>query len=205
MTDKIAFITGADRGLGRSMAMHLSSAGIAIVGTYFENGDQAAEVSREIGAAGGTAVMLQLDLGDSTTFQPFKAALTRALQESFGRDDLDFVVQNAGNGVLGSTDKMTGDELDSLYRVHLKGPFLLNQILIPIIRRGGRIINVSSAGTRFYPKDHGPYSALKGAVEVVTLHGQGARRPADQGQRRGARSHRDGFCGRRGARRQGAQ
>ncbi len=170
MTDKIAFITGADRGLGRSMATHLSSAGIGIVGTYFKNEEQAAKVSREIGDVGGTAVMLQLDLGNSATFQPFMAALAKALRKSFGRDDLDFVVQNAGNGVLGSTDKMTGDELDSLYRVHLKRPFLLNQLLIPLIKRGGRIINVSSAGTRFYLKGHGPYSALKGAVEVVTLY-----------------------------------
>jgi len=156
LTDKIAFITGADRGLGRSMATHLSSAGIGIVGTYFKNEEQAAKVSREIGDVGGTAVMLQLDLGNSATFQPFMAALAKALRKSFGRDDLDFVVQNAGNGVLGSTDKMTGDELDSLYRVHLKRPFLLNQLLIPLIKRGGRIINVSSAGTRFYLKGHAP-------------------------------------------------
>ena len=170
MTGKIAFITGADRGLGRSMATRLSAAGIGIVGTYFRNEKQAAEASREIADTGGKAVMLQLDIGDAATFQPFKAALTRALQDGFGRNDLDLVVQNAGNGVLGPTDKMTGEELDSLYRVHLRGPFLLNQMLIPIIKRGGRILNVSSAATRFYLRDHGPYSAMKAAVEVMTLY-----------------------------------
>lgn len=170
MNDKIAFITGASRGLGRSMALHLSKAGIAVIGTYHSNQEKADALVREVGEARGKAAMLPLDVGDASTFAEFKQTLTKTLQEKFGRNDLDFVVQNAGNGVVGRFEEVGAEALDALYRIHLKGPYLLNQMLIPMIKRGGRIINVSSAATRFYLEGHGPYSAVKGAVEVLTRY-----------------------------------
>ena len=97
MSRQIAFITGASRGLGRSMALHLAAAGIDVIGTYRSHEEDAQAVAREIEAAGGTAAMLALDVGDSRAFDALKQTLQDTLQRRFGRTELDFVIHNAGN------------------------------------------------------------------------------------------------------------
>ncbi|MAS09546.1 SDR family oxidoreductase [Salinisphaera sp.] len=170
MSRQIAFITGASRGLGRSMALHLAAAGIDVIGTYRSHEEDAQAVAREIEAAGGTAAMLALDVGDSRAFDALKQTLQDTLQRRFGRTELDFVIHNAGNGILAPYEETTEDDLDALYRVHFKGPYLLSQALLPLIARGGRILNVSTAATRFVLENHCAYSAMKSALEVTTRY-----------------------------------
>ncbi|ROO28886.1 short-chain dehydrogenase [Salinisphaera orenii MK-B5] len=170
MSDKIAFITGANRGIGRSMAHHLAAAGVGVIGTYRSHRDEADAVVREIAEAGGRAAMLELDVGDSTAFAGFTERLAATLADTFDRADLDFVVHNAGDGILAPYEDTSADDLDALYRVHFKGPFLLSQQLLPLIARGGRILNVSTAATRFVLDNHCAYSAMKSALEVTTRY-----------------------------------
>ncbi|GAB3684723.1 SDR family NAD(P)-dependent oxidoreductase [Salinisphaera aquimarina] len=170
MPNKIAFLTGASRGLGRSMALHLTRAGVDVIGTYHSHADDAEAVVQEIETAGGKAAMLKLDVGDSTAFEALKSDLAKTLQDRFGRRDLDFVIHNAGNGILAPYEQTTEDDLDALYRVHFKGPYLLSKTLLPMIARGGRILNVSTAATRFVLENHCAYSAMKSAMEVTTRY-----------------------------------
>jgi hypothetical protein len=170
MTRKIAFITGASRGLGRSMALHLARDGVGVIGTYHSHADEAEAVAREIEAEGGTAAMLELDVADSAVFDSFRDRLRQTLEDRFERSDLDFVIHNAGNGILAPYEDTTEDDLDALYRVHFKGPYLLSKTLLPMIARGGRILNVSTAATRFVLENHCAYSAMKSALEVTTRY-----------------------------------
>ncbi|AMV48276.1 SDR family NAD(P)-dependent oxidoreductase [Paraburkholderia caribensis] len=170
MLNKVALVTGASRGLGRSIATHLARSGVGIIGTYFSSKEAADHVARDIADMGGKAVMLRLDIGAPASLPDFEAAVQTVLGESFGRADLDFVVQNAGDGILKSFNDTNGDDLDRIYNVHFKGPYLLNRALVPMIARGGRILNVSSAATRFYLENHGAYAAMKAATEVITLY-----------------------------------
>lgn len=170
MTRKIAFITGASRGLGRSMALHLARDGVGVIGTYHSHADEAEAVAREIEAEGGTAAMLELDVADSAVFDSFRDRLRQTLEKRFERSDLDFVIHNAGNGILAPYEDTTEDDLDALYRVHFKGPYLLSKTLLPMIARGGRILNVSTAATRFVLENHCAYSAMKSALEVTTRY-----------------------------------
>ncbi|MES1927981.1 short chain dehydrogenase [Salinisphaera dokdonensis CL-ES53] len=170
MSRKIAFITGASRGLGRSMALHLAASGVDVIGTFNSHADEAKAVADEIEAAGGTAAMLKLDVGDSSGFETLKTDLARTLETTFGRSDLDFVIHNAGNGILAPYEETTEDDLDALYREHFKGPYLLSKALLPMIARGGRILNVSTAATRFVLENHCAYSAMKSALEVTTRY-----------------------------------
>lgn len=62
MSQKIALITGASRGLGRSMALHLARRGVGIVGTYRQGAGEAQTLVEEIEAMGGKAAMLELDV-----------------------------------------------------------------------------------------------------------------------------------------------
>ena len=69
MTNQIALITGASRGLGRNMALHLAKRGIHVIGTYRSGMAEAETLKQEIEMLGGKATMLALDLTDTTSYQ----------------------------------------------------------------------------------------------------------------------------------------
>lgn len=170
MTQKIALITGASRGLGKSAALHLAKEGVSVVITYRNNKEEAEIVVNEIKHSGGQAAALRLDVVDVSSFSDFSDRLLAVLQETFGRGRFDFLVNNAGYGVFKPFTETTADDLDAMYAVHLKGPFLLTQTLAGLIEDGGRILNVSSGLTRFTYSGYGPYAVMKGGVEVATRY-----------------------------------
>jgi NAD(P)-dependent dehydrogenase (short-subunit alcohol dehydrogenase family) len=170
MTGRIALITGASRGLGRSIALHLARQGTDIIGTYRTGRADADGVAAEIGALGRTALMLPLDVAASATFPAFVAAVTDGLRASFGREQLDILVNNAGLGIHASFAETTEAQFDELIRTHLKGPFFLTQALLPLIADGGRILNLSTGLARFTLPGYAAYASAKGAVEVLTRY-----------------------------------
>lgn len=170
MNAKIAVITGASRGLGRSMALHLAAEGVDVVGTFRSNETEAADVAREIEARGRRAAMLQLDVGQSAQFSGFAATLASTLQATFGRPRFDFLINNAGVGVYASVADTTEQQFDEMVDVHFKGPFFLTQALLPLMADGGRILNISSGLARFTGPGYAAYAANKGAIEVLTRY-----------------------------------
>jgi NAD(P)-dependent dehydrogenase (short-subunit alcohol dehydrogenase family) len=170
MTGRVALITGASRGLGRSIALHLARHGTDIIGTYRSRRDEADGAAAEIRALGRTALMLPLDVADSATFAAFVATLRDGLRTSFGREQLDILVNNAGLGIHASFAETTEAQFDELVRTHVKGPFFLTQALLPVIADGGRILNVSTGLARFTLPGYAAYASAKGAVEVLTRY-----------------------------------
>jgi NAD(P)-dependent dehydrogenase (short-subunit alcohol dehydrogenase family) len=168
MTTKIALVTGASRGLGRSIALHLARRGIGVLGTYLSRRQEADALVAEIEAAGGQAVMRQLDVSDSSGFGAFATDVGAALEEKFGRNTFDFLVNNAGIGLAVPYVQTTEAQFDTLVRIQFKAPFFLTQALLPLIAEGGRILNVSTGLTRFTLPGYAAYAAAKGAVEVLT-------------------------------------
>jgi NAD(P)-dependent dehydrogenase (short-subunit alcohol dehydrogenase family) len=168
MTNQIALITGASRGLGRNMALHLAERGVHIIGTYRSGAAEAEALKQEIEAQGGKAAMLALDVTDTVSFQAFASAVTDTLKAAFGRERFDFLVNNAGNGIAANFVDATEDQFDSLVTTHLRGPIFLTQKLLPLIEDGGRILNVSSGFVRFTLPGYSIYAAMKAAVEVLT-------------------------------------
>lgn len=96
MTRKLALITGASRGLGKNTALHLAAQGIDIIGTYNSKADEAQALVKTLEASGVRAAMLQLDVGNSASFEAFAQQLSETLHKVFGRQHLDFLVNNAG-------------------------------------------------------------------------------------------------------------
>ena len=170
MTRKIALITGASRGLGRNAAEHLAARGIDIIGTYHSKADEAQQVAKALEAAGAKAAMLQLDVGDSSSFASFAEGLGTTLQQHFGRERFDFLVNNAGIGLNVPFSETTEAQFDQLLNIQLKGPFFLTQRLLPLLVDGGRIVNVSSGLARFALPGYAAYAAMKGAMEVLTRY-----------------------------------
>jgi NAD(P)-dependent dehydrogenase (short-subunit alcohol dehydrogenase family) len=169
ISSKIAIVTGGSRGLGRSTVVNLARRGVKTIFTYHSRADEADKVVAEAETAGAKAIALQLDVGDTSTFDAFVENVRSKLQ-GLGGDRFDYLVNNAGishHQLLASTSE---EDLDMLYRVNFKGPFFLTQKLLPILNDGGRIINISTGLTRFSADASGPYASLKGALEVFTRY-----------------------------------
>lgn len=167
---KIALITGASRGLGRSMAQHLARAGWGVLGTYRSNREQAEQLVGQIEEQGGRAAVLPLDLARTDSFASFAEDVRDVLRETFDRADLDALVNNAGEGVHAPYAETTEAQFDALVGGQLKGPFFLTARLLPLIAEGGRILNVSSGLARFALPGYALYGATKGAIEVLTRY-----------------------------------
>lgn len=170
MSTRVAIITGASRGLGRSMALHLAEQGVGVIGTYRSRRDEAESVVGEIEHRGSRASMLQLDVGDSETFAGFADRIGEVLRETFDRQDFDFLVNNAGGGLYAPFAETPEAGFDELVKIHLKAPLFLTQALLPMIVEGGRILNVSSGLARFTLPGFAAYAAAKGGVEVLTRY-----------------------------------
>jgi NAD(P)-dependent dehydrogenase (short-subunit alcohol dehydrogenase family) len=166
----IALITGGSRGLGRSMALHLAQRGSDLLLTYRTGEREAAEVVNQVVALGQKAVALPLDVADSTSFAGFVDSVRAALTRVWQRDQLDHLVNNAGTGVHAAFADTAEAQLDELYRIHFKAPYLLSQQLLPLIADGGSILNVSSGLTRITFPGYSAYAALKGSVEVLSRY-----------------------------------
>lgn len=167
---RIALITGGNRGIGRSTALALAAKGVDSVITYRTHGEEAEAVVAELEALGRKAVALQLDTGETSRFEAFAAALADVLQENWGRDTFDYLVNNAGNGSDSTFAEVTEEEFDRLIDIHFKGVFFLTQRLLGQIADNGSIVNLSSGLARFvYPKRIA-YGSVKGAVEVLTRY-----------------------------------
>jgi NAD(P)-dependent dehydrogenase (short-subunit alcohol dehydrogenase family) len=167
---KIAIITGGSRGLGRSMALHLAEKGRDIILTYHSKRAEADAVVSEIEKLGRQAVALQLDVGDHTSFGALAEKVRGALSEHWQRNDFDFLINNAGAGIQASFMETTEEQFDRLLNIHFKGTFFLTQKLLPLMKDGGRIVNISSGLARFSLPGYSAYAAMKGAIEVLSRY-----------------------------------
>ncbi len=165
---KIAVVTGGSRGIGRNTVVSLARRGVHSIFTYHSSRSEAEAVMTEAAAAGANAIALPLDVGTVSSFDSFVERLQGALTQ-LGVERFDYLVNNAGNSHHNMPfETTTEEELDSLYNVHFKGVFFLTQKLLPFIKDGGRIVNISTGRTRLISPGGAAYGSIKGAVEVLT-------------------------------------
>ncbi|MFI8621774.1 MAG: SDR family oxidoreductase [Marinomonas sp.] len=167
---KLAIITGGSRGLGKSSALALAKAGVDVVLTYHQDADGAQSVVEAIKETGQNAFSLQLDTRDVAAFPQFKERLQKVLESEFGRQDFDYLLNNAGTGIQSSIEETSYEALEEMLAIHVKGPFFLTQALLPLIKNGGHILNVSSGLARFTLPGSSAYAIAKGGVEVMTRY-----------------------------------
>ncbi|MGC2398167.1 MAG: SDR family oxidoreductase [Acidobacteriaceae bacterium] len=167
---KIALVTGGSRGIGRSTVMSLAKQGVDTIFTFNAHSQDAEAVIAQANALGAHAIALHLDAGNIASFDGFVAGVENALSR-LGQPRFDFLVNNAGNNHRNMPlEKATEEEFDSVCNVHFKGVFFLTQKLLPLMKDGGRIVNVSTARTRIASPGGAVYASMKGAVEVLSRH-----------------------------------
>ena len=167
---KIAVVTGGSRGIGRNTVVSLAKRGVDSIFTFNTHREDAEAVSAEAKAAGAQSVPLQLDAGNISSFDAFLKGVEKALSD-LGQSRFDFLVNNAGNNHRNMPfEKATEEEFDSVLSVHFKGVFFLTQKLLPLIKDGGRIVNISTVRARTASLGGAVYASMKGAVEVLSRH-----------------------------------
>ncbi|MEH1806317.1 SDR family NAD(P)-dependent oxidoreductase [Nostoc sp.] len=167
---KIALVTGASRGLGKNTALALAKKGIGVIVTYCSSEAEANSVVSAIAKIGGQAVALHLDTSDTKTFEDFVVKVKQSLQDNWQTEQFDFLVNNAGIGVYATFAETTEEDFDRLMNIHVKGVFFLTQKLLPLIKDGGRIVNLSSGLARITLPGYAAYASMKGAIEVLTRY-----------------------------------
>ncbi|ADW71752.1 MULTISPECIES: SDR family NAD(P)-dependent oxidoreductase [Rahnella] len=170
MNRKIAIVTGGSRGLGKNAIEKLAKKGVDVILTYHNQAAAAQEVVISVEAQGGKAVALQLNTGESGSFDGFVVQVKAQLQQVWQRDTFDFLINNAGVGLHQSFADTTEEQFDLMMNVHLKGPFFLTQKLLPLMADGGRILNISSGLARFALPGSSAYAMMKGGIEVLTRY-----------------------------------
>lgn len=167
---KVILITGGSSGIGSRTAKECAARGMGVILTWHRHPEAADQVVREIEAAGGKAVSAKLDVSKTETFPAFAQEVKELLQHHWARTDFDVLINNAGFGLFNPIATVTENEFDSLFNVHLKGPFFLTQTLLPLLADGSHIVNITRATTRVATAGVAPYAAFKGGLEVLTRY-----------------------------------
>lgn len=172
MSERVALVTGAGRGIGRSIALALAKRAWTIVINYRSNVQAASETERLVEDAGGRAQVIQANIGISADRQ----RIVEQTLEKFGR--IDLLVNNAGMAPLQRTDILETSEAsyDEVMDVNLKGPFFLTQrvvrCMIELIKADvidqPKIINISSISAYTSSTNRGEYCLSKAGMSMMT-------------------------------------
>jgi NAD(P)-dependent dehydrogenase (short-subunit alcohol dehydrogenase family) len=158
MTGKVAVITGAERGIGRGLAVGLAQAKARLVLNYHRSKSDVNETIRLVRDAGSEAVAVAGDIAVAATSQK----LVMTAYQTFGR--LDAIVNNAGIHRYKYLADIREEDWDAQLSVNLKGPFFLSQKAVAAWRRHktpGRIVNITSCGAHLPFPASAAYNASK--------------------------------------------
>ncbi len=169
LSNKIALVTGASRGIGRATASAVAEAGAHVLVHYGRSAEDAESLVADIRSKGGRADAIRADLGNADG----ATLLAREVRQIVG-ERLDVLVSNAGISKAATIGGHTVEDFDNLFATNVRGPFFLVQQLLPFLGEGSNIIVISSIGARAVVGKPGldnpsilAYAATKGALETL--------------------------------------
>jgi 3-oxoacyl-[acyl-carrier protein] reductase len=165
MTPRTALVTGASRGIGRAIALHLARDGVAVAVNYREQREQADEVVATITAAGGRAVAIAADLGLAADCMRLAEAARQAL------GPIDILINNAGIFRKGDVDDFEFAQWEAMRSINIDAVAHVTRAVLADMkaRKWGRIVNIASiAGIGMATTGTTFYAATKAAVITLT-------------------------------------
>lgn len=161
--NKVAVITGASRGIGKSIAMELAKNGIFVVINYKENQTKAIESLKELRAAGGNGMLKQADI---SIYDEAKALIEETVSLC---GKLDILVNNAGVSHHGLLLDTTEADFDLVMDINLKGAFNVTKHALPhLLKTQGSILNISSIWSQHGAANEVIYSMTKAGINAFT-------------------------------------
>lgn len=163
LSNKVAVVTGASKGIGAGIAKGLAAEGAAVVVNYASSKKGADQVVSEIVGKGGKAIAVQADVSKVSDVQRLFAETKKA----FGR--LDVLVNNAGIYEFAPLDQITEEQFHRQFNTNVLGLILATQEAAKLFgSEGGSVINIGSTVSSLTPPTTAVYTATKGAVDAVT-------------------------------------
>ncbi|MEP9409727.1 SDR family oxidoreductase [Peribacillus frigoritolerans] len=166
--NKYALVTGASRGIGKSVAIQLATDGFNILLHYNQNTEKANKLKKEIELIGRQVKLIQGDFNSSEGIEAFIEKTRKMLIEE-NDVSLHTIVHNAGHATSNGFGEVDYDEFDRLFNANVKAPYFITQSLIEFLEFSGRIINLSSGVTRIAFPHMMVYSMTKGAINTMTF------------------------------------
>lgn len=162
---RVALVTGSSRGIGNAIARKLAGAGCDVVVNFRKVGGasqkQAEDLCAEIGAMGRQSVAVQADISVKESV----GKMFDETQNRFGR--LDFLVLNAARAPFKPLEKLLERELKQLVETNFFGHLFCVQQALPMLEKTqGKVVFISSLGSRFYCPAY-PLGSMKAAMECV--------------------------------------
>jgi 3-oxoacyl-[acyl-carrier protein] reductase len=156
---KVALITGATRGIGRAVALLFAQMGADIIINYVKSDELAQEVAAQVETLGQRAFLIKADVAQREAVE----RMGEYVQSQVG--EFDILVNNAGISLTNNLYGLTQEVWDQVIGTNLTGLFNTCQVLVPLIKKQGRIINISSiAGRRGSMFGDVHYAAAKAGV-----------------------------------------
>jgi NAD(P)-dependent dehydrogenase (short-subunit alcohol dehydrogenase family) len=166
---KTALVTGGGRGIGRGIAERLAESGALVAVNYASNTHLADDTVAAIEAKGGRAFAIQARIGAPGAIEALVKGLDEEFERRTGQTGLDILINNIGGGDYATLEMTTAEVLDQTWGNNVRGPFLLTRALLPRLNSNGRVINISSAGSRLVDPGIIAYSICKAALEKFTV------------------------------------
>lgn len=165
LRDKVAVITGGNRGIGKAISLLLSQKGAKVAVNYARGAESAEAVVKEIDEIGGRAIKVKADVVSKMEV----SAMVQTVLNHFGR--IDILINNAG--VVGQPNflEISEADWDLVIDVNLKGVFNCCQAIIPVFLKqgGGKIVNISSVAGKMGGTSGAHYGASKAGVIGLTM------------------------------------
>ena len=168
LTDKVSLVTGASRGMGRAIALKLSSLGSRVAVNYVaieaDNKDDADNVVETIAGIGGEAMAAEADIRNSGAVK----SMVREIVDKWGK--IDILVNNAGITRDNLLLRMPDDSWDDVINTNLRGAYLCTKFALRsmVRQRWGRIVNIASISGLMGNPGQTNYSASKGGLIAFT-------------------------------------
>jgi NAD(P)-dependent dehydrogenase (short-subunit alcohol dehydrogenase family) len=164
LTDKVAIVTGAGRGIGKQIALHLAQAGAHVVVNYAHSEKGALEIVEQIKAGNGSAIAFKADVSSNEQIQ----SMVKQAVDTFGK--LDIMVNNAAIDPMKDFFEITEEFWSRVVDTNMKGTFFCSQIAArEMLKTGkGKIINISSVHGILTMPQYAVYASTKGGINAMT-------------------------------------